>query len=423
MLYEKIRRARLELGMTQADLAGDGFSRSFVAAVETGRINPSAENLRIMADRLRKPVSYFLPTELEDVMSKLVLNLKAAKALLEVGDLRGAEDALQKCETYKEYMGREEKAMYHQAIGQMEHCKGNTLRAVTEYMASAHEYLGIGETKRAWFCYYTAAHILQSEGHVGHSLELARSAYTVIQSTPGYYSERAYSAYLIGTLYHALGMPAQAMAHFEVAMGESAETAWDIHINSQLGKASCAMVRGEWKEALLLSSSAAELAEQKQLTRIVAECMIYSVISLARLELHEKANATFWSLLLHPGVTTDMRIKAFREYLNALCDLKSARLAGELKERFHTLLEASNESDEWKRLKNQWVLAKCALIEGPADITCIINEYVERFSELGRYRDAAEASRFGAELLENEGHYDVALGLMKQAFALHMRAN
>jgi HTH-type transcriptional regulator, quorum sensing regulator NprR len=67
-LGSRLRDARLAQGMTQDDLAAGQFSKSYVSAVELGKIRPSVNALRTLAGRLDQPISYFL--EEEDVVSE-----------------------------------------------------------------------------------------------------------------------------------------------------------------------------------------------------------------------------------------------------------------------------------------------------------------------------------------------------------------
>lgn len=76
-LGERIRAARLERKMTQDELARDTFSKSYVSAVELGKIHPSIKALRILARRLQLPASYFLETlepDLETQQAQLTLS-------------------------------------------------------------------------------------------------------------------------------------------------------------------------------------------------------------------------------------------------------------------------------------------------------------------------------------------------------------
>ncbi|MBN9392963.1 MAG: helix-turn-helix transcriptional regulator [Chloroflexi bacterium] len=66
-LGERIRAARQERKLTQDELARDTFSKSYVSAVELGKIHPSIKALRILARRLQLPASYFLETLEPDI--------------------------------------------------------------------------------------------------------------------------------------------------------------------------------------------------------------------------------------------------------------------------------------------------------------------------------------------------------------------
>ncbi len=56
LLGGRIRKARLELGLSLAAVAQTDFSRAFLNQVELGRARPSTRNLQIIAERLRRPV-------------------------------------------------------------------------------------------------------------------------------------------------------------------------------------------------------------------------------------------------------------------------------------------------------------------------------------------------------------------------------
>lgn len=60
---KKIRFLRKEQNMTQEELAGDQFTKSYISLIERGRINPSMKALNFIAQKLNKPVSLLLDTE------------------------------------------------------------------------------------------------------------------------------------------------------------------------------------------------------------------------------------------------------------------------------------------------------------------------------------------------------------------------
>ena len=57
---ERIRKARLESGLSQAQLGVPHFTRAYVSAIELGKVRPAMKSLEFMADKLGKPSSYFL---------------------------------------------------------------------------------------------------------------------------------------------------------------------------------------------------------------------------------------------------------------------------------------------------------------------------------------------------------------------------
>jgi transcriptional regulator with XRE-family HTH domain len=56
----RIRAARIERGLSLAQLGGEDLSRSFLSLVELGRSRISLRALSIVAERLALPISYFL---------------------------------------------------------------------------------------------------------------------------------------------------------------------------------------------------------------------------------------------------------------------------------------------------------------------------------------------------------------------------
>lgn len=89
-LGQRIRRARQELGLSLAAVAGSDFSRAFLNQVELGRAQPSTHTLQIIARRLQQPVDYFLEGP-EVSAAAIELSLAEAEVRLHQGDHRGAE--------------------------------------------------------------------------------------------------------------------------------------------------------------------------------------------------------------------------------------------------------------------------------------------------------------------------------------------
>jgi transcriptional regulator with XRE-family HTH domain len=56
----RVREARLDAGLSLAELAGNDVSRTFIHFIEHGRSRPSKAVLTMIARRTGKPISYFL---------------------------------------------------------------------------------------------------------------------------------------------------------------------------------------------------------------------------------------------------------------------------------------------------------------------------------------------------------------------------
>lgn len=97
---KKLRQARLEAGLSQRQLCGDVITRNMLSLIENGSARPSMDTLAYLADRLGKPMSYFL-----DEATAVSMNascMKKARAAYAKGEFMEAEAFL------KEYCGPDE---------------------------------------------------------------------------------------------------------------------------------------------------------------------------------------------------------------------------------------------------------------------------------------------------------------------------
>jgi transcriptional regulator with XRE-family HTH domain len=66
LIGERVRTARFAAHMTQQELAGATYSKSYISAVERGKMTPSFQALSLLAARLGRPISYFLGEEVSE---------------------------------------------------------------------------------------------------------------------------------------------------------------------------------------------------------------------------------------------------------------------------------------------------------------------------------------------------------------------
>ena len=92
-LGEKITGARLELGLSQRQLCGEIITRNMLSQIENGSARPSMQTLAYLAQRLGKPISYFL--EEQAVVSPNLEVMDRARQALAAGDGAGVIGALE----------------------------------------------------------------------------------------------------------------------------------------------------------------------------------------------------------------------------------------------------------------------------------------------------------------------------------------
>ena len=59
-LGQRLKQARLEAGLSQRQLCGDAITRNMLSRIENGSARPSMDTLALLAERLGRPVSFFL---------------------------------------------------------------------------------------------------------------------------------------------------------------------------------------------------------------------------------------------------------------------------------------------------------------------------------------------------------------------------
>lgn len=104
-LGEKLRFARLEAGLSQRALCGDALTRNMLSQIENGSARPSMKTLQYLAQRLGKPVSFFLEDGL--AASPNQKRILSARRCFDAGDWQGVLEALEEYQMPDEVFDRE----------------------------------------------------------------------------------------------------------------------------------------------------------------------------------------------------------------------------------------------------------------------------------------------------------------------------
>jgi HTH-type transcriptional regulator, quorum sensing regulator NprR len=82
-LGERVRAARHQLGLSQAQLAGEELTKGFISQLESGLVRPSIRSLQVIAGRLGKPLDYFIGDEPLAANKRLAFHRVAAETAAE----------------------------------------------------------------------------------------------------------------------------------------------------------------------------------------------------------------------------------------------------------------------------------------------------------------------------------------------------
>lgn len=93
-LGEKILQLRLAAGLSQRQLCGDVITRNMLSQIEHGAAKPSMKTLAYLAQRLGKPISYFLEETADTGVLEGLTKLRQAEQALAEGRYRYAQQLL-----------------------------------------------------------------------------------------------------------------------------------------------------------------------------------------------------------------------------------------------------------------------------------------------------------------------------------------
>ncbi len=106
ILGQKIKEARKRLNLSQEDLAGDIFTKSYISKIERGFVNPSMKALEAIVSRLNMPISHFISDKDDQIYDPGML-LEAQK-LFELRKYKESLCKLNEILAYKEYIDAEQ---------------------------------------------------------------------------------------------------------------------------------------------------------------------------------------------------------------------------------------------------------------------------------------------------------------------------
>src|SRR5262249_1410976 len=93
-LGARLRQLRVAAGLTQADLAGDRFSKEYVSQIERGKTRRAPQNLEWIAERIGVDTSYLETGQTWDEYAEVEASVVRAEAAVEGQRYEEALEAL-----------------------------------------------------------------------------------------------------------------------------------------------------------------------------------------------------------------------------------------------------------------------------------------------------------------------------------------
>jgi len=250
-LGDRLRRARFRAGLTQQEVSSGRYSKSYLSAVERGKIKPSLPALQELASLLNVSLAYLLGEEAEPSP----LPEESARREEVQQRLRQAAQALNQ--------GQPQRALEH--LGTMESMEGATSAERREFaLLRGRALLANPETRTS----------PETVAALQEALQLARQQGDAQQS--------AYARLWLADAYLAAGDLTAAMTEYVTCMraltsGTVRDPAYAIHLHRQYGVALLAArryveAREEFREALGMRSDLIDLHTALVAHRGLGQC-------------------------------------------------------------------------------------------------------------------------------------------------------
>ncbi len=267
---ERIRRLRLERGLSQSELAAGRLSKGFISQIESGRSRPSPESLRFIALRLGVPLVALLPgIELAQQQAFL---LRAAEAAVKAGERGEAELLLEEVRPLLSAPG--ERSWFHRLRGEMLIQKSELEEALDEAL-TAFDQVSSGEPTDETV---RACNLIGRIHHLAGRQPAALLYFDRAAALAGHQGVSPAVRALVhsnrGNTHMLLGDPAHAIQAYDAARAaaEDAEDLWQLAI-AHTGLGEAARQRGDLPSAIAHAERAVTLFERIEMRQLQAQIL------------------------------------------------------------------------------------------------------------------------------------------------------
>ena len=267
---ERIRRLRLERGLSQSELAAGRLSKGFISQIESGRSRPSPESLRFIALRLGVPLVALLPG-LELAQQQAFL-LRAAEAAIKAREQAEAGTLLEEVRPLVSIPS--EVSWYHRLRGELLVQRNQLDEALDEALAAFDAVSGADPSDEM----VRACNLIGNVHHHAGRHPAALLYYDRAASLAGHPAvspaQRALVQSNRGNTHMRLGDPGHAKQAYEQARSaaEDAEDLWQLAV-AHMGLGEAARQRSDLPAAIAHAERAVTLFERIEMRQLQAQIL------------------------------------------------------------------------------------------------------------------------------------------------------
>jgi tetratricopeptide (TPR) repeat protein len=235
---ERIRKARVEAGLSQGQLGAPHFTRAYISAIELGKVRPAMKSLEFLAEKLGKPAAFFMEdADAERRRQERAATIARSSQLVAEGKAAEAIDMLEPL--LAGASGAAERAQLQRALGRAYVQAAKPAQAVSVLDAALRHFVDAND----------ADQIARTRVQLGSALLELRSyaeAQAALESALSFMSQsrvkdpllKAHAIYNLGISFYMRGDFKAAAHQFERAEREgadAADTRWQAGLYAGIG--------------------------------------------------------------------------------------------------------------------------------------------------------------------------------------------
>ncbi len=377
-LGERLRKARIEAGLSQAQLGAPHFTRAYVSALELGKIRPAMKSLEFIAAKLGKSIAHFMDDEeKEQKRRERELSLTRANQLIAQGAAREAIQELSAIPT--EDLSLPERLSIKRTLGRAYLEAGQAGRAAAVLTDAVRGYEASGDEEQ----------VARTRAQLGGAL------ITLMD-----YSE--------------------AEGHLQAALGDVGDQKWLASVFAAIGMSRRQM--GDYEGAITCLLKSEALFDALHNKARVAEIRFQTGRTLRALGNKTRAEEVLGEALRAAREAGSEPLAVRIEAFIGLTEAQDGRY-GEARERLEQLVSRADRVDDpGAQFAARFALAKTLTNVDPEHSVSLLRELARVLEERAAATDLADVYDELSKALGKQGRSEEALAYAQRAYATSLHA-